>query len=325
MERRDREERRVPTIPHLYLSSAFLVLFVFLGIMVWALLIPLAGKAGQVPLPEQTAPDLSAYPWLYLRHDEPLAANEKAVQLIAVGDVMLGRGVADKPRPEPCPEPSRRVVGGSQPLAAVAPWLRAPDGSTELEVLTLGNLECVIAEEGVPRPGPYRLRAPPSAVADLRDAGFDVLGLANNHALDFGPAGLAETVSRLQEAGMATVGVGPDAEAAVVLYGPTLLNENQDVANRFMTAYLKAVRQYNEGKTPRNIELLAEFSNIDPEFLERMCWPALRTSGELNVQAVLDFQDWALEAGHLDNAISAEQFYDGSFVTYANLALDSAQ
>jgi len=137
-------------------------------------------------------------------------------------------------------------------------------------------------------------------------------------------------VTRFQDAGHSPVltppsELVPDAEAAVVLYGPTLLNENEDVANRFMTAYLKAVRQYNEGKTPRNIELLAEFSNIDPEFLERMCWPALRTSGELNVQAVLDFQDWALEAGHLDNAISAEQFYDGSFVTYANLALDSAQ
>jgi hypothetical protein len=44
----------------------------------------------------------------------------------------------------------------------------------------------------------------------LRDAGFDVLGLVNNRALDFGPAGLAETVSRLQEAGIATVGVGPN-------------------------------------------------------------------------------------------------------------------
>jgi poly-gamma-glutamate capsule biosynthesis protein CapA/YwtB (metallophosphatase superfamily) len=186
--------------PALNLSLAFLMLVVFLGIVVWALLIPLAGQAGQVPLPEQTAPDLSAYPWLYLRDDEPLAAGEKVVQLIAVGDVMLGRGVADK----------------APPFVAVAPWLRAADGSTELaEVLTLGNLECVIAEEGVPRPGPYRLRAPPSAVADLRDAGFDVLGLANNHALDFGSEGLAETVSRLQEAGMDTVGVGPDAEAAI--------------------------------------------------------------------------------------------------------------
>jgi hypothetical protein len=40
---------------------------------------------------------------------------------------------------------------------------------------------------------------------------------------------------------------------------------------------------------------------------------------------VLDFQDWAVEAGHLDNAITAEQFYDGSFVAQANSVLDSAQ
>ena len=44
----------------------------------------------------------------------------------------------------------------------------------------------------------------------LRDAGFNILELVNNHALNFGPAGLAETVSRLQEAGIATVGVGPN-------------------------------------------------------------------------------------------------------------------
>jgi poly-gamma-glutamate synthesis protein (capsule biosynthesis protein) len=194
--------------------STLWVLFVFLVVMVWTLPTPLVGQGGRVPLPEQAVPDLSAYPWLYLRDGKPLVAREKVVELIAVGDVMLGRGVAHEVYSEPfgrvCSERSQtaqdRLVEG--PFAAVAPWLRAAD-------LTLGNLECVIAEEGVPRPGPYRLRAPPSAVAALRDAGFDVLGLANNHALDFGPAGLAETVSRLQEAGIATVGVGPDAEAAV--------------------------------------------------------------------------------------------------------------
>jgi hypothetical protein len=141
--------------------------------------------------PEQVTPDLPAYPWLYLRDGEPLAADEGVIEMIAVGDVMLGRGVARE----------------AQPFAAVAPWLRTAD-------LALGNLECVIAEGGMPRPGPYRLRAPLSAVTILRDAGFDVLGLANNHALDFGPYALAEAVGRLQEAGIATVGVGPDAEAA---------------------------------------------------------------------------------------------------------------
>jgi poly-gamma-glutamate capsule biosynthesis protein CapA/YwtB (metallophosphatase superfamily) len=180
IERRDREKRKVlPTSqPYLYLCLPSLL--VLLVITIWSL------------RPGRAAPDLSAYPWLYLRDDEPLAADEKVIELMAVGDVMVGRDMADKARP----------------LASVASWLRAAD-------LTLGNLECVIAEEGVPRPGPYRLRALPSAVADLRDAGFDVLGLANNHAFDFGPEGLAETVSRLQEAGIATVGVGPNAEAAI--------------------------------------------------------------------------------------------------------------
>ena len=111
--------------------------------------------------------------------------------MIVVGDVMLGRGVIAEP----------------QPLAAVAGWLHTAD-------ITMGNLECTIAEGGTPRPGPYRLRASPLAVAALRAAGFDVLGLANNHALDYGPEGLAETVSRLQEAGIESVGVGPSSAAA---------------------------------------------------------------------------------------------------------------
>ena len=136
-------------------------------------------------------PDLSGYPWLYERGGEPVAAGERVVEVIAVGDVMLGRDVADEPAP----------------LAAVAPWLTAAE-------LTLGNLECVVAEGGAARPGPYRLRAPLSAVTELHAAGFDLLGLANNHALDYGPEGLAETVSRLEGAGIDPVGAGPDAAAA---------------------------------------------------------------------------------------------------------------
>lgn len=81
-----------------------------------------------------STPNLSPYPWLYLRDGEPLAAGERVVELIAVGDVMPGRGVA----------------GETQPLAAATPWLRKAD-------LVLGNLECVIAEGGTPRPEPYRL------------------------------------------------------------------------------------------------------------------------------------------------------------------------
>jgi poly-gamma-glutamate capsule biosynthesis protein CapA/YwtB (metallophosphatase superfamily) len=72
----------------------------------------------------------------------------------------------------------------------------------------------VIADSGSARPGPYRLRARPGAAEELRQAGFDLLGLANNHALDYGSAALAETISRLEQAGLATMGVGLEPASA---------------------------------------------------------------------------------------------------------------
>ena len=139
--------------------------------------------------------ELDRYPWLYLRDGQLLADDEAVVELIAVGDVMLARGVA------------AAAENGRDPFGATEAWLRSAN-------VTLGNLESVIAEKGSPRPGPYRLRAWAGAADALLDAGFDVVSLANNHALDFGPEGLAETVSRLDRAGIATVGVGPDAGSA---------------------------------------------------------------------------------------------------------------
>ncbi|MEJ2750466.1 MAG: CapA family protein, partial [Anaerolineae bacterium] len=93
-------------------------------------------------------PDLSAYPWFYLRDGRPLTDNEPVVELIAVGDVMLGRGVAEEP----------------EPLADVAPWLAAADQ-------TFGNLEAIIVKDGTARtappgePQPIILQAPVTAVS----------------------------------------------------------------------------------------------------------------------------------------------------------------
>jgi hypothetical protein len=63
----------------------------------------------------------------------------------------------------------------------------------------------------------------PTAAAQLRAAGFDVMGLANNHTLDLGPDGLAETAVHLAAAGLHLIGAGPGREAA---FPPLLLTRN---------------------------------------------------------------------------------------------------
>jgi poly-gamma-glutamate capsule biosynthesis protein CapA/YwtB (metallophosphatase superfamily) len=142
-------------------------------------------------------PDAGA--WLYLRDGVPVAEGEPVVAALIVGDVMLGRGAA----------PMLSDADGAGPFAGV-PWLAEAD-------LTLGNLEAVIVEGATS--GPYVLAAPPEAAGVLRQAGFDVLGLANNHALDWGTRGLMETAARLRLAGIATVGAGPTLDAA---YAPLI-------------------------------------------------------------------------------------------------------
>ncbi len=133
-------------------------------------------------------------------------------------------------------------------------------------------------------------------------------------------------VTRIVQAGhgvlwMPAQQVIPDFQLAFVLYGPTLLDENPDAGRRFMVAYLQAVRQYNRGKTERNSEILAEHTGLERKLLNEACWTPIRNDGQINVQSVLDFQAWALEKGYLDSPLTEEQFWDASFVEYANQVL----
>jgi NitT/TauT family transport system substrate-binding protein len=114
----------------------------------------------------------------------------------------------------------------------------------------------------------------------------------------------------------------PDFQHSIIVYGPNLLVKNPEAGNRFMVAYLKAVRQYNEGKTPRNIEILAKHTGLDEELLTDCCWPAIRADGRINCESVLDFQRWAIERGLLDDLVTKEQFWDPHFVEHACGILD---
>lgn len=136
-------------------------------------------------------------------------------------------------------------------------------------------------------------------------------------------------VTRLTEAGHVRLTPGiskliPNSESAVMLFGAKLLGENADVGKRFMVAYLKAVRAYNEGKTDHNVALLSKYTKLPAELLKKMCWPALHPDGMINQESMLDFQDWAVKKGIVKTPATAEQLFDTSFVEYAAQQLGPA-
>lgn len=60
----------------------------------------------------------------------------------------------------------------------------------------------------------YTFRADPKRVKILEEMGVDIVSLANNHALDYGPDALEDTFTTLEEAGIEYVGAGRNMDRA---------------------------------------------------------------------------------------------------------------
>jgi poly-gamma-glutamate capsule biosynthesis protein CapA/YwtB (metallophosphatase superfamily) len=86
--------------------------------------------------------------------------------------------------------------------------------------LTMVNLETAITERGAAEPKTFTFRAPATAFTALRTAGVDVVTMANNHAADFGPVGLSDTLAAT--ARFPVVGIGATARQAYAPYYATV-------------------------------------------------------------------------------------------------------
>ncbi|HEY2548992.1 MAG TPA: CapA family protein [Streptosporangiaceae bacterium] len=84
------------------------------------------------------------------------------------------------------------------------------------------NLETSVTSRGAPQPKTYHFRTVPAAFTALRDAGVDLVTMANNHVLDYGPVGLADTLAAARAARFPYVGIGTDAAAAWAPYVTTI-------------------------------------------------------------------------------------------------------
>ncbi|MGZ4692439.1 MAG: CapA family protein [Acidimicrobiales bacterium] len=95
----------------------------------------------------------------------------------------------------------------SSPLSTQRSVLSAAD-------LAMVNLETAITTRGTAVTKDFTFRAPPAAFDALRAAGIDVVTVANNHGLDYGPVGMSDTLAAARAAGFPIVGMGNDQDEA---------------------------------------------------------------------------------------------------------------
>lgn len=152
------------------------------------------------------------------------------VRLFLCGDVMTGRGI-DQVLPAPCdPEIHEPYLKSALDYVRIAEEANGPiprrappayvwgDALQELEraapAARIVNLETAVTRSSEWTPKGINYRMSPANVACLTAARIDCCALANNHVLDWGPAGLAETIATLRGAGIRTAGAGRDLAEA---------------------------------------------------------------------------------------------------------------
>lgn len=168
------------------------------------------------------------------------------VTLNAVGDIMLARHVGRL----------LETNGQDYSLKLLGPSLAEGD-------ITFANLESPIAESGQPLPGKQIcFRAKPDAIESLKLGGFDVVSLANNHALDYDSPALLETIERLTESGIKVIGAGADITRA---RQPAIIQQN-GIRIAFL-AYSDLADIYFSHKYPRAHRATKDLPGVAPMVL----------------------------------------------------------
>ena len=167
------------------------------------------------------------------------------------------------------------------------------DALTELEraspAARIVNLETSVTRSDVCWPKGINYRMHPANVPCLTAAGIDVCAIANNHILDYGPAGLVETLDTLHSAGLRTAGAGRNLDEA---RRPAVV----DLANGRLFVF--SVGAVSSGVPPSwaataqepGVDFLPELSDATAEIEERV--RRIKGLGDLVVVSVHWGSNW---------------------------------
>jgi poly-gamma-glutamate synthesis protein (capsule biosynthesis protein) len=177
----------------------------------------------------KTAADWALTARLPQRVDTPVWDPAASWTLVAGGDIMLDRGVAEtlkihgKGADFPFDGGTAEITSickDCSPLGWDTPRTRRTGGAGVVRHL-IESADLAIANFENPAPNVFRYHtsgtvfsADPKLINGLANVGIDWVGIANNHIRDAGGVGILQTIANLRKSGIVSSGAGKDLKAA---------------------------------------------------------------------------------------------------------------
>ena len=217
--------------------------------------------------------------------DRKKPSPDRPVRLFLCGDVMTGRGV-DQILPHPCdPRLHESYMDSAIDYVrlveqVVGPMPRAVAFSyvwgAALEELSharpdarIINLETSVTRSEAWLDKGINYRMSPENAACLRAAGVDCCVLANNHVLDWGRAGLVETLNTLDALGIKTAGAGRDVTEAIRPAVLDIAGKGRVIVQAFGLPTSGVPRSWTATETAPGVNVLPDLSTESVALIRR--------------------------------------------------------
>jgi NitT/TauT family transport system substrate-binding protein len=113
----------------------------------------------------------------------------------------------------------------------------------------------------------------------------------------------------------------PGFQIAVVVFSPQFAAQ-RDLATRWMTAYLRGIRDYNDAfvknaNRPRAVETLADALSVKPTLFDSIGFAHIDPDGKVNIASIEDLTRWYVNMGYLSSPVDVARVVDPTFTEAA--------
>ncbi len=159
----------------------------------------------------------------------------------------------------------------------------------------------------------------PDMVTALQNGAIDMAGVIEPFSTVAQTRGLGVVFKRADE-------IIPGNQLSLIMYSTSFAKQT-DLARRWMRAYLRGVRDFNDiffKKTAPQAKkdavikaLIKDTSVTDPTLWDKMVMPNLDPNGRVRIDKLKASQDWFVQMGYQQRKVDLDKALDTSYATWA--------